>query len=358
MIPSLWPVIHHLANGEAWPPASEESAARFVARANQEALLPLLAAEGDLPAVVHEAVRRSAALISANAARSRMINAAFRHATELLGGERFIVLKGCDFAHRLYARPEFRPMADIDVLVREGEMDRVTRALLERGLTRAYPSGLASRVPWYHESVLAIDSVTFEVHHRFVPKTQHRIDYSAIFDRAMPFEKDGVMLLRLSTEDAFAYETLSIGIKYFTSPLIRYVDLWLMLKNSPGVVAAAAQRASEWRTERLFYAAMRYGARLFPEYQELSPWFQNVVPARVAKILDEHVIPQVAAGPKRVPPRARQLVLKILLHDRLTDAGAYAAEYAASSVWGALDAGMRLVGRRFFRSSRLRRVSP
>ena len=281
VIPSLWPVLQQLANDASWPPTSAETADRFVARANQESLLPLLASEKDLPPSVVAAIRRSGALVAAHRVRSSRIAAALTRTAELLAGERYIVLKGCDFANRLYPRFEMRPMADVDILVAEGQMLRVTRLLESRGVTRQPAPTMAWHAPSHHEIALSVGDVTLEVHHRFVQKERHRIDYRALGERAVPFEAPGVQAFRLADDDAFAYETLSIAIKYFASPLIRVVDLWLLLQRDPATLEKSAARA-----------AIRIGdaQRRLPGSGEIP---------RPARRAPPHPRPQNRAGPAR-----------------------------------------------------------
>lgn len=337
-MPSLWPVVHRLATGEPWPPASSEDATAFVQCATQEALLPLLFAEDDLPQNVRAVLPGFAALARANAARTAMILRAFASVPAVLDGEPFIVLKGCDFATRLYPRPELRPMADVDILIREGDLDRVCRSLERRGFKRTYPGGLATRVPSHHEAAFQIDQVTFEVHHRFMQKPRHPIDYAAIWDRAVPREQDGV--LRLSDADAFVYETISIAIKYFVSPLIRFVDLWLLMHAAPDVVVKGAELAREWKARHIYYSVLRYAATLFEEFRDarVEQALTSILSSRKRAFLDRYVIPKPWSLRKRIPPRRQQLWQKYWSIDTLGRRAHFAASHAAATVAGLLRA--------------------
>lgn len=340
VIPSLWPVLQHLANDRPWPPTTAEAADRFVARANQESLLPLLASEKELPPSVVDAIRRSGALVAAHRVRSSMIATALARTAELLDGERYIVLKGCDFANRLYSRFDMRPMADVDILVAEGEMLRVARLLELRGVKRQPAPTIVWHAPSHHEIALSVGDVTLEVHQGFVQKERHRIDYSALFERAMPFEAPGVRALRLADADAFAYETLSIAIKYFASPLIRVVDMWLLLERDPATLERSAARAVEWRAAHAYYATLRFAARVFPEFREarFESVMRNVVSPRLAKFLDERVVPLPARGIRTAPQRPEQLWQKFWLLDDAVRRTAFLAGYARAFAVGALRA--------------------
>lgn len=336
MLPTLWPAVHRLATGADWPPASAEGARLFVERAMQESLLPLLAAERELPDSVRAAMTGMAAMLAAQRLRTRVIGTALSEVAELLGDEPFMILKGCDFAYRLYPSPELRPMADIDILVREHRMQRVAADLERRGMQRTYPAGAASRLGSHHEASFSIGNVTFEVHHRFIQKARHRIDYAAIWDRAVPLETPYFRALRLGDADAVAYQTLSIAIKYFTSPLIRYVDLWLLLQGREELLGEAARIAADWRARHAFYAALRHATRLFPDFRSdaMERALGSVCSARTRAFLDERVIPQIEAGKKRIPPRSAQLWQKYWLMDNLGRRSWFALYHAAASLIG------------------------
>lgn len=335
-LPSLWPTLHWLATGESWPPASDAAATRFVERVTQESLLPLLGGNADLPPLVRAAVSNHSAMLRANLARTEMIAQALATISKMMGREPLIVLKGCDFAFRLYDRPELRPMGDVDVLVREGEMDRIAGLLTERGLQREYPAGPASRSRSHHEATFRVRAVTVEVHHRFVQKPRYRIDYNRVWNRAAPLTAAGAEVLRLSNVDAFVYQTISIGLKYFVSPLIRFVDLWQIRHTEPDLIARAAVLAHEWQARHVFYAVLRYAGTLFPEFRDHET--ESTLAAMLGRprreLLDRFVLPPHRGGRPGTPSRARQLWQKFWLMDSMSRRVAFVASHTAASIAG------------------------
>lgn len=263
--PSLWPLVHRLAEGEDWPPDAGEAANRFLWQAEREGLLPLLFDVQELPAGIAAALDAHRALQRLYLRRSELLERASRELERLLEGEAVILLKGADYRRRLYARPEHRPMQDVDLLVPYPRLNLVVDRLTEAGLEPLHTGGAATRLASYHERVLRRGDVTIEVHHSFVQRVRHRVDYEAVWARCLPLDGGPRGWARLEDADALAYHALSLAIDEFSVPLIRYVDLWLMLESRPSTLDAAAERACSWRSVRPLYGALVQSFRLFPE---------------------------------------------------------------------------------------------
>lgn len=261
---SLWPLLQQLATRQAWPPPSASAAARLVWQAEREGLLPLLFAQERLPEVVRGALEGHRALERLYLRRSELLEDALAELLRGLEGEPVVLLKGADYRRRLYAHPWQRPMQDIDVLVPRERVDAVCRRLLDRGLSALAPGGAATRVPSYHERVLLLGQVIVEVHHSFVQRARHRIDYDGLWTRRVRVDGPD-HAFRLEDADALAYHALSLAIDEFCVPLVRYLDLWLMLEARPESLEAAVGRARRWRTVRALYSALRQLFRLLPE---------------------------------------------------------------------------------------------
>jgi Uncharacterised nucleotidyltransferase len=263
--PSLWPLVQRLAAREAWPPASDAAAARLVWQAEREGLLPLLFEQHGLPGPVNRALAAHRALEHLYRRRSELLEEALADLLRRLEGEPVVLLKGADYRRRLYARPWLRPMQDIDLLVPRERMDAVCGRLLDSGLTAVPPAAAAATVASYHERVMLLGPVVVEVHHSFVQRARHRIDYQALWSRRVPVGGEVTGAFRLDDADALAYHALSLAIDEFCVPLVRYLDLWLLLESRPESLAAAVERARGWRTARALYGALRQLFRLLPE---------------------------------------------------------------------------------------------
>lgn len=292
--PTLWPFLHGLAAQRPWPPESEATADLLVAQAEREGLLALLFAEPDPPPTLRAALERWSAWPRLQARRAEILLDALRTLSRLLDGEDVLLLKGADYAHRLYPRPELRPMRDLDVLVRRERAEPVTRRLEAAGLTRVFPGGVASHLASYYERVFLFGEVALEVHLGFVQRARHRIDYDAVWRRRVPLALGPPCVWRLSDADALAQHALAMAKDEFSVPLIRYVDLWLLLRAAPGAVAEATDRAREWKSVHAFYGALRQACRLFPEFAAADPVRRalgGLLGPATRRFLDRFVLP-------------------------------------------------------------------
>jgi len=342
-----------VAAGEGWPPSSGATADQFVARANTEALLPLLFADDGLPPVVADALGRVRALERLSARRSDILLAAERHVSEVLRHEPFIVLKGADYRHRLYPTPRLRPMQDIDILVPRSRMEAVSRALVTGGLSRVplsvvwqspYPLSATGDLSSHHEQLFRLGDVSVDVHHSFVQRSRNRVDYDGVWARKVPVDTFGASAYRLADSDALVYHAISMASEEFSVPLLRYVDLWMMIRVAPGICPAAVQRAREWRVQRALYGAYRLAVRLIPELECLGPGSATpgLLRPSVRRFLDLKVLPDPwEHGDGREPGRAVQIWRKLCLIDALRYRATFGLYHAYALVRGYLAAAQR-----------------
>jgi len=334
---SLWPLVQRLASGERWPPQDRAAADRFVWQAEREGLLPLLFDAQDLPVVLRDSLQGHLALERLYRRRSELLEDAFTVLAGLLEPEPAILLKGVDYRRRLYARPEHRPMQDIDVLVPIERCGLIVERLRRGGLQQRFPGGPATRLASYHERVLQLGEVTVEVHHSFVQRVRQRIDYGALWTRRVALEDAPCGLARLEDADAIAYHALSLAIDEFRVPLIRYVDLWLMLEAAPGALPEAAARARSWRAKRPLYGALRQLFLLLPESRSeaRSVVAQSLLAAPTRAFLDLCVLPgEDGYGKGKNMSRAVELWCKCWLLDNAWRRARLCAYHAWASVAG------------------------
>ena len=335
--PSLWPLLHRLANGRDWPPRDDAEAARFVGAATHEGLLPLLFDEEAPPAPVVAALARQRVWKRVFEGRARTLREALVGLPALLGAEPFVVLKGGDYAERLYPRPDLRTMQDIDILVPRERRAAVDARLREAGMTQLFPGSPTHHVPWFSESVFDLGQVTLEVHDSFLPRVRHAVDYRALWERRRPLTVDGLATSRLDDVDALVYHGLSLAKDEFFARLIRYVDLWLMLQAVPGALAPAVARAREWQTVHAFYGCLQQAQGFLPELQDvLAPALAELLPAARRPFFDGRVLPSVAERSVVVPRRRGvQLWRKFWLIDSLRRRAGFGIQFGYALAIGA-----------------------
>jgi len=317
---SLWPLVHRAAGGEGWPPSSEAAADLLVAQATRQGLLPLLfEAHEEMPPPVQGALARHRGWQRVHSRRMALLREAIPRLCAVLPGEPIVLLKGADYMHRLYPRPDLRPMDDIDVLVPRPRIDAVCGLLEAAGLRPRHPAGRVATLPSYHERVFDWDGVIVEVHHSFIQRPRHRIDYEAVWGRRVPLQADGWRAARLADDDALAYHALASSVDAFAVPLVRYVDLWLMLGRAPQALEPAAARAREWQAVHAFYGAFRQAFRFFPEMRtpERAALIEGLLPGPARSFVDRFVLPRPREHGRERVGRGLRLWRKFWLMDNL-----------------------------------------
>lgn len=335
---SLWPLVQRAAGGGAWPPSSEAAAEAFLAQATRHRLLPLLyECQEGMPPAVGAALQAHRAWLRVHGRRTALLREALPRLAAALAGEPFVLLKGADYRHRLYPHPDLRPMDDVDILVPRERMDEVCARLASVGLRPGFPAGPVSRVPSYHERVFEWDGVIVEVHHSFIQRPRHRIDYAAVWGRRLSLEAEGWRGARLDDADGLAYHALSLSVDAFAVPLIRYVDLWLLLRRAPEALERAAARAREWQAVHAFYGAFRQAFRLFPELQtaERAAVVEGLLRAPARAFVDRFVLPRPREhGRERQVGRGLQLWRKFWLMDNLRRRAGFALHHVYAAAAG------------------------
>lgn len=139
----------------------------------------------------------------------------------------YLKLKG-SVIKRLYPQAEMRIMSDADILIRENQMDKIEKLLVELGYTFVINSD--------HEWIWKNDIISLELHKRVIATYQK--DYYAYFGdgwRLGHKKNDNTCEYVMSLEDEFIYlfthlskhyREAGIGIKHMT-------DIYLFLKSYP-----------------------------------------------------------------------------------------------------------------------------
>jgi len=264
-VPSeLWPIVCRLATSGEWPPSSEAEVAEFFEFSNRQYLLPLLMEENDLPAEVTAAKPRFRALNALYRKRYELSREGTLELQRVLGVDGFLFYKGSDYRHRLYPRPELRPMNDVDVYVRSTEFSAALARLAAAGYERRYFAFGPSMAPGFHEISLEIKNVHIEIHRWFVQRVRAGIDYDGMWRRRERFERDGISGYRLSAADAILCHAFNLGKDEFSTELNRYVDFYLLLQQHEDQLPECVARAKAWGIERPLFGALYLISTLFP----------------------------------------------------------------------------------------------
>ena len=223
-------------------------------------------------------------------------------------GVRTILLKGLDYATRLYhGQPGARPTADVDLLV-PNEARRAAFQVLDRlGFEpRACAPGFDE--PDYHEVAWRRGDVEVDLHMALVPFARCRIDYPSIWSEARPFSVGETEALALAPLHAAIFQSVHMGVDHFAVPAIYLVDLARLLPDATALREAEAT-AAKWRCHAPFITATGLVAAFLPGWPPASAVAR--LPLRSRRVIDSY-------GPARSLPRPEQLLRKLVHFDSLT----------------------------------------
>ena len=322
--------------GDTWPPTSIASANLFIEKCTWHGLLPLLFAEQQLPRSVEDARAAIAGLERNFAVRALLFHEAIIAVCRTLADEPVMLIKGADFAHRLYPDRALRPMQDIDVLVPSLRIDSVCRRVMDAGFV-PIPGAGAARDPAHHERVFMFGKNFVEIHQSFIQRSRHRIDYEGIWQRRLPLDLGAQKTSRLDDVDALIYQALTLSSidDLYPNRFIRFVDLWILLRQYDGIALAAAERARDWQAAHGLYAALSQACRLFPEFRtpDVGAAMARVLSGPSRRFIDRFVLPTPAeVRSTRRPRRWLQLWRKFWLMDTTGRRVAFAFSHGAATL--------------------------
>jgi len=326
-----WPVLNQRAGNAHWPPENPREASSFIDAANRHGLLPLLfEQQSDLPEAVREALVSWRAMLRALQLRAAAQTQAIEKLSAVLSTIPFVLQKGSDYRFTLYPRPELRPMQDIDILLPTSLLEEAEELLTAGGIRRQQARGITERLPDHYERTYVLDEkILLEVHHRFAQPIRCRIDYAAMFSRAVPLQ--AVNARRLGDADSLIQHVFNMASDEFNSPLGRFVDLWLLLRARPSALEEATALAREWQVQRPLYGALSLASRIFPDIR-IPP---DLLTKRERRFLDERILPDPRL-PHPEAGRARHLWQKFWLIDRAWRRAGFAAVHAIAVARGLL----------------------
>ena len=333
---SFWASVHRHTLNDSWPPTNSARAGQFVEKCYWHGLLPLLFSETGLPPIVASALEAARGWEWILAGRSRVLHDAIIAVSGFFADEPFALIKGADYAHRLYPGHLLRAMQDIDVIVPADRFDAACRRAQAAGFVlRPVPGPPGDQE--YNEREFEMGDFVVDIHQSFVQRSRHRIDYEAIWERRQPLSIGDQRTFRLEDVDALTYHALSMAIDQFDVRLIRFVDLWLLLHQREGVALEAAERAREWQAARAFYGALSQACRLFPEFRtaEVGAAMERALSGAQRRFVDRLVLPSPAELRHGKPPRrALQIWRKACLLDTPERRMAFAFSHTVATFRG------------------------
>jgi hypothetical protein len=305
---------------ELTEPATRDEAS-LLAVARRHRLTPLLsvllaAPDRGPPAGFREACRRDRLV---TAARNLMLAQAAEEGLRAFAaaGVPVIVLKGLAYERSLYSNGGARPTADVDLLVPEDRRRAAFDVLDRIGFEpRAAAPGFDDAD--YHEVAWQRAGVEIDLHLALAPYARCRIDYDAVWSRAIDLTVGSTPGRALDLRHAGVFHALHMAIDHFDVPALYLLDFSRQLA-SPAAFEEAEALARAWGCARPFATATALADAFLPVWKASHP--PRALPGFAAEVVERY-------GAIAPLPRPRQLLRKLAHFDDPVTAARYVAVQA------------------------------
>ncbi|MFE8605641.1 nucleotidyltransferase family protein [Archangium violaceum] len=226
----------------------------------------------------------------------------FKRSVDELEGRKLLLVGAASFADSLYPHVAFRPVLEIQMLLRRMDVDGFAGFLAQNEF---HPEPEAPA----HGAIKVLSDGRTAIHlYADVLGTSRRAEVQGIFDRAKPMKMYGPSLFRPDLEDAVLLVCLEQAREGYQVPWLSFVDLRELMTGAkamggvysrPVDVAALLERAKAWKLERALYTSLSIVSGLFPETAEaLKPALPPL--RRATRELVDRLVVQPASVPGKM----------------------------------------------------------
>ncbi|ATB31001.1 nucleotidyltransferase family protein [Melittangium boletus] len=196
----------------------------------------------------------------------------FKQCMDELEGRQVLILGGASFADTLYPHVGFRPVLEIQTLVRRMDVEGFSGYLAQHDF-RPEP-----QEPLHGAQKMLSDGRTPIYVYADVLGASRQAELKEVFARARPMKMYGPSVFRPDLEDAVLLVCLEQAREGYQLPWLSFVDLRELVLGAPAMggvysrpldVAVLLERARAWRLERALHTSLSIVARLFPETASL-----------------------------------------------------------------------------------------
>jgi Uncharacterised nucleotidyltransferase len=169
-----------------------------------------------------------------------------------------IALKGLALAENIYGDIALRPMSDMDLLVKEEDLVRAGRILLDLGYQQYYPAWENTLKIYHHLPPFKNKSgAIIELHWNIVtPESPIKVDLDGLWERACLIKVYNTDVLAFSPEDLFLHLCIHACVHLQTGlDLIPLFDLAGLIKTSGDKIdwPIVMERAARWGGQKCVY---------------------------------------------------------------------------------------------------------
>ena len=233
-----------------------------------------------------------------------------------------VVLKGPLFAERFYARPSARSTSDLDLLIRDADLERASAALAELGYALTDEPEAAARAhrDKHHLHYAHAEALPLELHFRAYSGFGQVLPSEPLVARRQHVPLPGFEALGvLEPEDELVFLAVHAGAHRFVRLGWLY-DLRLLVETmSPPQIAAAGTRARDWGFGRV----VSFAASLLVDV--LGVPASRVAPLGAVGRFRAPLVRRLVAEPRRPVMRS---ATRFVYTTALCDDGAAALRYA------------------------------
>ena len=263
--PALDLLLFHLsgqtdgATGDKLPVSVWERAAQLADRHTVEMLFYARAKKGVnaavMPAAVRQTLQQASHLGALKLARLyQELTAVLRRLSQ--DDIPVIVLKGAYLGQMVYQEPAFRPMNDIDLLVHQHDLSRVTAVMESRGFQLKNEAWGAKHLTFAADDGRPPVEIHWHITHPADPFT---IDVAELWARAVPITLMGTPALAFSPEDLLLHLAVHLSFNHgFRFGLRPFCDIHETLDQFRGGIAweAVIRRAHRWQIAHAVYLTL------------------------------------------------------------------------------------------------------
>jgi hypothetical protein len=239
----------------------------------------------------------------------------FKRCVDELEGRQLLLIGAASFADSLYPHVGFRPVLELQLLLRRMDVEGFTGYLAQHEF-RPEPD----EAPHGARKVLS-DGRTPIFLYSDVLGPQRQAELRGIFERAKPLKMYGPSLFRPDLEDALLLVCLEHAREGYQVPWLSFVDVRELVMGAPSMgglysrpldVAALLERARAWRLERALYTSLSIVTRLFPETAAATAPALPPLRQATRQLLDRLVVLPSSEPGKMSHPRGSERLRRLL----------------------------------------------